>query len=281
MADQYYESVRNAINQQVRQGKEPEDVFWAIVEGTAAIVDGASGGCLGGAIGGGLQTLVDTVKHNKSGGLAPNPWFVFNGHDDAESPYTKKYLRNRGRKNLASGVIGIGGTVSSQVTQADVAGIIQHGNAVGSTAAHLVKLRSMAQSHKKSQTLTGWFDLLIKMKAIKAGVRGTQLTGAAIPVGALQIVTGVGAAAAKLGIKFHYTNACLATAADIHWRARQEQAISGGLFGATGKVGPASNMMYEIFARRGATRIFGKYDVDKIIKEPCGWMALSDKLLLI
>ena len=40
-------------------------------------------------------------------------------------------------------------------------------------------------------------------------------------------------------------------------------------------------MLYEIFARRGATRVFGKYDVDKIIKEPAGWMAVSDKLLLI
>jgi len=27
--------------------------------------------------------------------------------------------------------------------------------------------------------------------------------------------------------------------------------------------------------------VFGKYDVDKLIKEPAGWMAISDKLLLI
>jgi len=50
---------------------------------------------------------------------------------------------------------------------------------------------------------------------------------------------------------------------------------------ARGKVGPASNIMYEIFSRRGATRIFGKYDVDKIIKDPAGWLALNDKLMLI
>lgn len=282
MTDQYYNNVRNAIWDQVKQGDDPEDVLWAVVEGLAAVIDGATGGIVGGCVGGGLQTLVDTVKHNKGGaGLAPNPWFVFNQHDDKESPYTKKYLRNRSRKNLASGILGIGGTVSSQATQADVIGILQHGNAVGSTSAHLYKLRSLAQNHKQSQTLTAWIDLIIKMKAIKAGVRGTQLVGAAVPVGALQIATGVGAAIAKLGIKLNFTNVCLVTAADLHWRAFQEQAISGGLLGKTGKVGPASNMMYEIFARRGATRFFGKYDVDKIIKEPAGWMAVSDKLLLI
>lgn len=283
MTDKYYEAIRAEIRQQVKEGKDPEDVFWAVIEGTAAVVDGVTGGCLGGSIGGGLQSLVDSVKHGKSGseGIAPNPWFVFNQHDDKESTYTKKYLRNRGRKNLASGLIGIGGTVSSQATQVDVAGILQHGNAVGSSAAHLYKLRQIAQSNRKSRTLTGWIDLLIKMKVIKTAVRGTQFTGAAVPVGALQIATGLGAAAAKLGVKYHYTNVCLATAADLHWRAFQEQAISKGFLGGGGKVGPASNMLYEIFARRGATRFFGKYDVDKIIGEPGGWKAVSDKLLLI
>ena len=40
-------------------------------------------------------------------------------------------------------------------------------------------------------------------------------------------------------------------------------------------------MTDELFTRRGATRIFGKYDVDQFVKEPCGWMAISDKILLI
>ena len=282
MTDQYYNNIRNAIANKVSQGEDPEDVVWALIEGVAAVVDGASGGMVGGLVSGGLQTVSDAVKHNKGGGgLVPNPWFVFNQHDDQESPYTKKYLRNRGRKNLASGIIGIGGTVSSQVTQADMAGIVQHSNATGSTVAHLYKLKGQAQNFKQSETLTKWIDLLIQMKTVKTAVRGTQLAGSAIPVGALQAATGLGAAAAKLGIKLHYTNLCLITSADVHWRAFQEQAISGGLLGKRGKVGPASNMLYELFTRRGFTRVFGKYDVDKIIRAPAGWMAVSDKLLLI
>ena len=278
---QYYKAIRKQIAGAVSQGKSKEDVVWAFVEGASAVVDGVTDTCWGGVTGGSLQLISDLIKHQGGSELAPNPWFVFNGHDDATSPYTTKYLRNRSRKGIAGGLIGIGGSLGSQVTQVDVAGIMQHGNAVGSTSAHLVKLRALAQGYKQSETLTGWVDLLIKMKALKAGVRGTQLVGASIPVGAVGIATGLGAAAAKLGIKFTLTNACLIAAVDIHWRAYQEQAISGGLLGKTGKVGPASNMLYEIFSRRGVTRIFGKYDVDKIIHEPSGWMAVSDKLLLI
>ncbi|MGI4746499.1 MAG: hypothetical protein ACRYFY_10715 [Janthinobacterium lividum] len=45
--------------------------------------------------------------------------------------------------------------------------------------------------------------------------------------------------------------------------------------------GPASGIVWEIFIKRGATRAFGHYDIQALVKEPAGWMALADKLLLI
>lgn len=45
--------------------------------------------------------------------------------------------------------------------------------------------------------------------------------------------------------------------------------------------GPASGIVWEIFTKRGATRAFGHYDIQALVKEPAGWMALADKLLLI
>lgn len=47
------------------------------------------------------------------------------------------------------------------------------------------------------------------------------------------------------------------------------------------EAGPASSVIWEIFTKRGATRLLGKYDVSALIEEPAGWMALADKLLLI
>ena len=45
--------------------------------------------------------------------------------------------------------------------------------------------------------------------------------------------------------------------------------------------GPASRIFWEIFAKRGATRLLGACDVAALVREPAGWMALGDKLMLI
>jgi len=74
-----------------------------------------------------------------------------------------------------------------------------------------------------------------------------------------------------------------AVANEIHWRASQEQFLSGTVLGkgTGGAVGPASRIVWELFVKRGMTRILGKYDVDALVSEPAGWHAISDKLLLI
>ena len=278
-----YQRITGLVEKAVGGGAEPEDVAWTVMEGVTVLIDGITGTSVASLTVGSLQSLRDGIGLSSSIEAVPNPWFVWNGHadDDADMSYTHKYLRNRAIKGFAGGLFGLAGTASSQVTQVDVAGIAMHGNALATTSAHLIKLKALASGYKQSETLTGWIDVLIRMKAIKAGVRGSQLAGAAIPIGAVGLATGLVAAGIKLGVKLTHTKCCAMTAANIHWRAYQEQAISGGLFGKTGKIGPASNMMYEMFCRRGATRIFGKYDVDRMIKEPTGWMCLNDKLMLI
>ncbi len=280
-SDAYYESVRSQLEAAVQRGKEPENVFWEVIEGLTAIIDGATDSNIAGSIGAGGQTVYNLITQKDGSAIAttPNPWFVFNGHE-GDTRYTKKYLRNRSLKGLGGSALGFAGVAASQATQVDIAGIAMHSNATGSTLAHLYQLQSIAKGYKQSRTISDWIGLVAKMKGIKAGVRGGQLAGAAIPVGAVGIATGVAAAAVKIGVKLTLTKACLTTASDIHWRAFQEQKIAGA-FGGAGKIGPASKIMYELFARRGATRIFGKYDVDRLIKEPSGWMAVSDKLLLI
>jgi hypothetical protein len=258
------------------------ELVWAFVDAVAAILDSILGIPVAACASTGGQQIHSTIK-----GLAeevdtiPNPWFVWNGHGEGASPYTRKYLRNRTVKGVGGGVFAIGGAAASVVTEVDVAGITSHGNAVGSSAAHLYKLRALAKSHKQSQTITAWIDLISRMKGMKIAVRGTSLAGSCIPVTGVGLATSLAAGAAKVGIKLTHTKVCLMTAADVHWRAYQEQVISGAIGGGAGKVGPASNILYELFSRHGLTRVFGKYDVNKLIREPGGWRAVSDKLLLI
>jgi hypothetical protein len=206
----------------------------------------------------------------------PNPLFVVHKIDDGGSPYTAKYLKNRSNKGIAGSLLGMGGKAASSVTQADVVGVAKHANACGSTAGHVMQLRTIAKKHKDSKTICGWLDLVLRMKTVKGVARGTQLAGSAIPVPGLGLATGLAAAAIKLGVKFTHGKLCDTTAAEIHWRAYQEQVIAGA-----GAFGPAGEIVYELFTRRGITRIFGKYDVGKIICEPNGWMAVSDKIKLI
>lgn len=286
--DESYREIRNKLKGNVGGGVEKEEVFWTVIEATAAILDGVLGtngaisGPASGLTGGGLRLIYDAIKGARDEpGATPNPWFVWNGHDDGPTHYTRRYLKNRTYKGLGASAIALAGAGVSFVSVVDTGGIVQHGNAVGSTAKHLWEFKTIAKSYKQTQTVSNWLGVIIKMKSIKAGIRGAGLVGSCVPVPAVGAVTGVLAAAAKIGAKLTMTKVCLATAADLHWRAFQEQALTGGIKALAGGTGPAMRIMHELFRRRGATRVFGQYDVHRIIREPNGWLAVNDKLMLI
>ena len=251
-----------------------------VIDAVASIVDDVAGTSLGPVNTAG-QAIYKKLRGKPDRNEIPNPWFVFNGHEDRESPKTKKYLKSRGYKSLGSTAITFaGGLASAETGGVNVGGVAVHANAVGSTGAHMVKILAIANSYKQTKTISEWCSVVMAAKTAKASIRGTQLAGAVIPFASLP--ASIATAVAKAGVKLTMTNLCYMTAANIHWRAYQEQAISGGLGGGTGGgVGPASKIYWEIFQRRGATRIFGQYDTAALVSEPCGWRALGDKLLLI
>ena len=277
--DSSYDDVRAQLKSKIGKGADKDEVVWSVVDAVATVIDDVKDSSVGTFVKG-ANMIYNKLKPKKDP-IVPNPWFVWNGHDDADNKYTRRYLKHRGWKKNAGSVFSFGGSAASDITQIDVAGALMHGQATALSSAHIMQLRTIAKGHRQSRTISEWLDLLVKLKAIKAGIRGTQLAGAVIPIGVVGNVTGVAAKIGKIGVKLTYTKACLVTSADIHWRAYQEQAISRGRFGAGGKIGPASRIVHEIFTKRGATRIFGKYDVDQIIKEPSGWVALNDKLMLM
>lgn len=118
---------------------------------------------------------------------------------------------------------------------------------------------------------------MIKAKASKLGVRAAGLAGAAVPVPAVGLAMNIATTVAKLGIKVTLDKLLTRTAMEVHWRSYQELVIGR----KHGPCGPASSMFFEIFTKRGATRIFGKYDTETLIREPAGWMALEDKLKMM
>jgi len=148
----------------------------------------------------------------------------------------------------------------------------------------MVGIKAAGKRFKRSETVTRWVDGMILAKGMKLGVRGAGLAGAAIPIPAVGLATNIATTVAKLGIKVTLSKLIMRVSMEVHWRAYQEIVMAGGLGvrGAKGgPAGPASAMFYEVFTKRSFTRIFGKYDTETFIREPGGWMALNDKLMLM
>lgn len=227
----------------------------------------------------GAYSLLYAMAGQDDGNVLPNINFVFNGHDDADSPLTASYFKGRNLKNIGSSAMSLVGVAASASTAGvNVASAISHANATGSTAVHLIQLGRIAAKdrYKGSVTIQDWLKAVLTAKSMKAAIRGGSLVGAVIPAASLG--AGIAAAVAKAGVQLTMTKVISATAAAIHWRAFQEQIISGGR-GST--VGPASQIYWEIFTRRGLTRVFGSYDIPGLIREPAGWLPLKEKLLLM
>ncbi len=213
----------------------------------------------------------------------PNPFFMTHGFTQTASPRTSKYMLNRSYKKMGAATLATAGTLASQATQVDVSGIMMHTNATGSTLAHLKMLDGIAKKYPRSMTVQQWVKACMTAKVFKAGIRSTELAGAAIPIGAVGFATGVAVALARAGVKLKYETLINRTAMELHWRANVEMRLStiGGGSATKKANGPASAVMFDIFRRRGATRVFGQYNVPAIISETGGWYALRDKLLLM
>lgn len=261
-----------------------EAAVWAVICCAASVYDDIQGGSVEAIAATGSQSLyyrvLNKIRHKPSGPV-PNPWFVFNGHEDHDSKKTANYKKSRTYKKGAGSISSAIGTgLSVHTAGINVMSSAMHANATGTTLIHMLQVKQIAKGIPNSKTIDEWCDVVLAAKLAKATIRGGQLAAGFIP--GAHVPAAVAATIAKTGFKLTMTNSVYATAAAVHWRAFQEQRISGGLnLGTGGKVGPASRLFWEIFTKRGMTRVFGGYDAATLISEPGGWEALADKLLLI
>ncbi|MGI4960046.1 MAG: hypothetical protein ACRYGI_20945 [Janthinobacterium lividum] len=250
------------------------------------------------------------------------------------SPITQNYLTSCRWKKLGGSAFQTLGNLLSlapPTAGVNIPGTIYHGQATGLTVMHMARIGYIANKYSEARQVQDWCKLVEAMKAIKLGVRGSQLVGSVVPLATMP--TAIAAAVIKTGVKLTTTGACFAAAAQLHWIAYNEQVAvnsiemqpigaqpasgtgasssastrsgattfrtalthqttssSRSVLPPTRKVqskrtrrdaGPASAIVWEIFTKRGATRVFGTYDVAAVVKEPAGWMALGDKLMLI
>lgn len=286
-SDEYHRHIRQKIEQAAHEGVDRNQLLWTCADASTALVDAVTSVPV-------LNTSSTVIKeiysliYDYPATETPNPWFVWNQLDQGASPATHSYLKRRGYTSVAATLAAAGGGIGSLVTFVDIGALAQHSNASASTLSHLKMFLDIAKKHRESVTIQSWLEVIINMKQMKLAVRGGQLSAttlATVPAlsVAMSIIGSSVATCARLGIQLKFTNVCRITAMDLHWRARQETAILEGQGADKSEdYGPARQILFELFKRHGVTGfIWGEYDVEKLIKEPAGWMAIADKLLII
>lgn len=211
----------------------------------------------------------------------PNPLFWLHGFDEEDSPLVDAYLRQRTLKKYGGALFSIAGVAATPFTAGvNPTAIGRHASSEAATLIHLYKLSALKQRFSRSDTVTGWIDLVVKMKIMKAVSQGAQLAVNSLPsslasVGVAAAVLGTGTSiATKIATKT-MGGTCMMTSFHLHWRAYRELKIS-----PNGR-GPATLVIKELFSRRHYTLLGGSYDYKGMIKEPGGWYAINDKLLLL
>ena len=233
---------------------------------------------------------------------------------------TQRYLTTRRWKKMGSSAFQIGGSLLSLVpmtVHTNIPGALLHGQATALTTVHMAKLGYIAAQQDTTQEVCDWIKMVQLAKGIKAATRGAQMMGSIIPIASMP--TSIAAALVKAGMKINMAGGCYAAAAALHRLAYEEQRalqknpyrtpvafktnsgqtvpnFSRPFKGVVPTLPPAvtldaarinlhrgaaTQVMAEIFTKRGATRILGAYDIAALIKEPAGWMALGEKLMLI
>lgn len=262
------------------------DIAWAIVSGgTYEATQGVpSFKTLGifGTVNNGMDAASSAYRVTRTTELPTNPYLeneTFTGAGRF-SLTTLEYLNNRKLKTLGGDLVGTGGAAGSVVTHGvNVGSGSRHLNSSITTAIHLAKLKHLAKSlpNDDDTQLSEWCNTVIKMKKYKLGGRALKLGGSVIPAGG-QLGTALGGAASTAfglsigtGSKWHHGKDCYAAAAGLHAAAFRERGLPSSDKHAT-------RIVQELFKRRGLTRIYGSYNVDQIIKERAGWLAIGDKI---
>lgn len=144
-----------------------------------------------------------------------------------------------------------------------------------------------SHSERDAALLEKNLNYLVRIKKNKAVVTGINLAFTAIPSGlttgtSSEIIKGLNAIKPLfpkiLSKSIHASvdnNDVVQVVIALHYLAYQERHNSYSLRR------PAVNVLSEIFSQRGWSRLaHRKYDVHTLINEPCGWLALADKLAL-
>ena len=224
--------------------------------------------------------------------------WINNSKRPSSNEETQKYFRLRRIKKFARPATTLAFTPATVHTAGiSVPDLALNTSSAVNTGVHLTKLNSINHEFNTSGIAGGYdektalllnknMNYLMKIKKNKAVTSGINLAFSAIPAGqiagtAAQIVSGLTAAKSafsKIISKSIHGEVedrdLIQVAIALHYLAYKEQTTGSGM------QKPATMVFNEVFTQRGFSRVIHKYNSDALISEPCGWLALADKLSL-
>ncbi len=276
-----------------KKALDEEEYVCAVIEASLAVLGTAAGGT-GGKVLKNVRKMPGAFwKVKKTGdkldGFKANPFFDLHGIESDETSATASYLRQRAIKGFGSAAFSaVGSAFSGSTGGVNVTSAAKAGSSLAQTSLHIIKLQAIAEKWPRSRPIQAWVRALMEFKNAKVVAKTADLAGSLNSI--LGVLATFATVAIKLNMKITQDHIAKRIAAEMHWRAYQETVVGGMLAkrlggGGDGPAGPASEILYELFTQRGGSwltsKIFGKYEVDRFIKEPVGWEAISDKLKLI
>ncbi|GHB50119.1 hypothetical protein GCM10007094_44230 [Pseudovibrio japonicus] len=213
--------------------------------------------------------------------MKPNPLFEAYGFDADElniykygtcSPETQKYLLRRKKKDAAKTVGSYGGKF---VPVLNPVKLIRGLNGTVASGRHIHTLHAMLKKYRQSRDMSEMIDMVMDNKKLSTGHAVATAVSSGAPGGS---VISVGTAISKGGYKYLNAQKLIYFSTWLHFKAYREMRIARLFGGTSGPQGPASDLFFELFTRRGFTAVFGKYETAKIMAEPCGWQAVHQKM---
>ncbi|HVJ90076.1 MAG TPA: hypothetical protein VM580_09755 [Labilithrix sp.] len=274
-----HEAYIQALREKLREGVGAnEDFFRATIEAAGAAMNRFMGRAAPAPApapapsppsGGAYDSMKRLITNYFDPAVTPNPWFLWNGHcsEDSSTQYTQRYITRCRWAGIGEMALDAVGGMMTSATTVNVPGLAIHGRAASTSAQQLFRLESIARSFKDSVTIGQWLSVIRTLKGASFFSRQACVANAVDPLGAsINGALFVGTTALTLNL----TNVCLVTSADIHWQAFRELALKRvPRYGA----GPALRILFELFGT--------KYEIDKFVVEPNGWMAVSEALITL
>ncbi len=183
---------------------------------------------------------------------------------------TTQYLKNRTKKDvsaIASGAVSLIPLVGTGLNMLVGSGIAA--SAGISTYHHMKQLSEIAKKYPKEPEVAYWISVIIGLKEFKQETRVREGFYSLV-----SFIPGLSLFNAIVTLADKYDH--LKTSFDVNVRVAAELHFS-----AYDGDDPAIEIINELFTRRTGTAVLGDYDVEGIIQEPGGWVAVYEKMTLI